>query len=344
MQIPPSHDRFKPSTAALAWIALAGNAVVILQGAFVRATGAGAGCGSHWPTCNGAIVPLGATTETMIEFSHRLLSLAVLLIGAWLLRRAWRLRRERPGLFAFASLSFGFLIAEALLGAATVLLNLTGDTVSMARGLMVAVHLVNSLLLIGALTGTVMYARDRAPSWPLELGRQGTLTTVLSVGLVGMLVLMFSGGIAAMGNTMFPSESVVAGIAADFDPASHPLIRLRILHPVIAITVGIYLFVSLGLGWWLKPVPGGKGLVQALFLTYLVQLAIGTINLALLAPIALQLLHLAMAVLAFGLLCAVALVLLGHPLPTMVDEPAARPAERPSERPAERPAPPLEGA
>ena len=308
-------DRVTPSTLALAWAALAGNVVVILQGAFVRATGAGAGCGSHWPTCNGAVVPLGATTETLIEFSHRLLSLAVLVLGAWLLRRTWRMRRERPGLFAFAALSFGLLIVEALLGAATVLLHLTGDNVSMARGLMVAVHLVNSLLLVGALTGTVAFARDRGLQWPLRLGRQGAVATVLSVGLVGMLFLMFSGGIAAMGNTMFPSESVAAGIAADFDPASHPLIRLRILHPVIAITVGIYLFVSLGVGWWLKPVPHAKRLVQALFGTYLVQLAIGTLNLALLAPIVLQLLHLGVAVLAFALLAAVTVVLLGTPAP-----------------------------
>lgn len=333
-------DRYKPSTLALAGITLAGNVVVILQGAFVRATGSGAGCGSHWPTCNGTIVPLGATTETMIEFSHRLLSLVVLVLGAWLLRRAWRLRADRPGLFAFAALSFGFLIIEALLGAATVLLGLTGENVSMARGLMVAVHLVNSLLLIGALTGTVMYAwmsaRGRSLSWPLELGRQGTLTTVLSVGLIGMLVLMFSGGIAAMGNTMFPSTSVAAGIAADFDPASHPLIRLRILHPMIAITVGIYLFVSLGIAWWIKPVAGGRSLVQALFAVYLVQLAIGTINLALLAPIALQLLHLGFAVLAFGLLSAVALVLLGRP--------AARAAEAATESASDTAPTSLEGA
>lgn len=309
----PSPNRLRPSTRAVAWTALVGNVVVILQGAFVRATGAGAGCGSHWPTCNGEVVPWNPTTETLIEFSHRLLSLAVLIIGAWLLRRAWRLRREKPGFFAFAVLAFGFLVVEALLGAATVLFHLTGDNVSMARGLMVAVHLVNSLLLVGTLAGAVVYARQDAPSWPLGLNRQGPLATVLSVGLIGMLVLMFSGGIAAMGNTMFPSESVAAGIAADFDPAAHPLIRLRILHPVIAITVGLYLFVSLGIGWWLKPVRQGRGLVQALFVTYLIQLAVGTLNLALLAPIALQLLHLGLAVLAFGLLCAVTLILLGAP-------------------------------
>ena len=294
----------------LAWAALLGNGLVILQGAFVRATGAGAGCGSHWPTCNGSVIPLTGSTETLIEFSHRVLSFLVLLLGVWLLARAAALRKRNSRLFVAALASFVFLIIEALLGGATVLLELTGDTVSTARGLMVAFHLVNSLLLIGALTLTVVYARAKAPG-PLRIAQQGTLSGVLLIGVLGMLVLMFSGGIAALGNTMFPSESLAAGLAADFDPASHPLIRLRILHPLIAITVGIYLFLSLGLSRFLKPVPEAKSLVQALFAVYLLQLVIGAVNLALLAPIIVQLLHLATAVVAFALLSAVSATTLG---------------------------------
>jgi len=305
------------SLPALAWTALAGNLVVILQGAIVRVTHSGAGCGRHWPTCNGEIVPLAPSTATMIEFSHRLLSLGVLVIGAWLLARAFRVRREHPGTFAFATISFAFLIVEALLGALTVLWGLTGDNATVGRGLMVATHLVNSVLLVGALAATVMYASGRG-RWPLRPGRQGVLSTTLGVGMVGMLVLMFSGGIAAMGNTIFPSETLAAGLAADFDPASHPLIRLRILHPLIAVTVGIYLFVSLGFGWWLKPAPEARGLVRALFATYVAQLLIGTANLAFLAPVVLQLLHLAVAVLAFGLLAALSVALLGAEAPVRV--------------------------
>lgn len=312
------------STYQLAVTALAANVVVILQGAFVRASGAGAGCGSHWPTCNGEVIPLGHGVETAIEFSHRLLSLGVLLLGAWLLSRAYRSRKERPGLFGFAVAAFAFLIVEALLGAATVLYGWTGDDVSMARGIMVAVHLVNSLLLVGMLVGTVLYARKEPPAWPLRLEDQPLLGTVLSIGLIGMLVLMFSGGIAAMGNTMFPSESLADGLAADFDANSHPLIRLRILHPVIAVSVGIYLFLSLGLSWLIKPVPRARTLARTLFLVYLVQLAVGTLNFALLAPLVLQLLHLSLAVAAFGLLVALTLTALGFPARAAAqDRPAA---------------------
>jgi len=301
------------TTPRLAWITLWANVVVIIQGAFVRATGSGAGCGAHWPTCNGEVIPISGDVHTAIEFTHRILSSVVLILGAWLLRRVWRERHENRGLFVFGLAAFVFLIIEAGLGALTVLWGLTGDNQSTARGLMVATHLVNSLFLMGSLAGTVVYARRERPDYPLRLAQQGPLLTVLLVGLIGMQVLMFSGGIAAMGNTMFPSESLAEGIAADFDPESHPLIRLRILHPLIAIVVGVYLFLALGLARWIKPVPEGHRLRQWLLGTYVVQLLVGTLNLALLAPIVLQMLHLGLAVLAFSLLAALSVVMLGAP-------------------------------
>lgn len=315
--------KLKLSTVGLAWLTLGVNLLIILQGAVVRATGSGAGCGSHWPLCNGAVVPLAPTTETLIEYSHRLLSLAALVLGGWLLSRAFRVRRERSAFFGAATASFVFLIFEALLGAATVLLGLTGENATVGRGVMVASHLVNSVLLVGALTATLIYARKRAPSAPTLRG-QGLVGTTLLVGLVGMLLLIFSGGIAAMGNTIFPSESLAAGFAADFDPASHLLIRLRILHPLIAISVGLYLFLSLGLSWWLKPVPEARQVARLLFGIYLTQVMVGTLNLTLLGPIVLQLLHLSLAVLAFALLSALTVYTLGLPKTLGVRSPAWR--------------------
>ena len=295
----------------MALAAFIGNVVVILQGALVRATGSGAGCGSHWPSCNGTIVPLNPTLETGIEFSHRLLSLVVLVLGAWLLVRARRVRAENPGLASFATASFVFLVIEALIGGATVLLGLTGDNTTVARGVWVASHLVNSLLLIGALAATVAYTRPGRPAWPLRIGRQGAVSTLWIVGLIGMLILSFTGGIAAMGNTIFPAESLAEGLRMDFDQNSHPLIRLRMLHPLIAVSVGVYLFVSLAFAWHLKPVPQAKRVAQALLGVYVLQMVIGVANLAFLAPIALQLLHLGVGVASFALLSALGVVILG---------------------------------
>lgn len=306
-----SASTFSVASWRLAWVTLSLNVVVILQGAFVRISGSGAGCGSHWPTCNGTVVPLNPSLETSIEFSHRLLSFAVLVLGAWLFRRALRTRRERPGFFAFATASLVFVVIEALIGGATVMLGLTGDNTSIARGVWVASHLVNSLLLIGALAATVVYAARRTPDYPLRFAHQGGVTTVFVVAIVATLILSFTGGIAAMGNTIFPSESLAEGFRADFDPDSHLLIRLRILHPLIAITVGVYLFVALGLSWYLKPVAEARRLAQVLLGVYVAQLIVGTFNLAFLAPMALQFIHLLLAVAAFALLASLTVTQLG---------------------------------
>src|SRR5690606_38274002 len=188
---------------------------------------------------------------------------------------------------------------------------LTGENTSVARGVWVAGHLVNSLLLIGALAATVAFARDAAPAYPLRTSSQLPLAAVLLTGVVGALILSFTGGIAAMGNTIFPPESLAEGFRADFDPSSHPLVRLRILHPLIAIAVGTYLFVGLGLAWWLKPVPAARGVARALLGVYLAQLLVVTANLTLLGPTVLQLLHLLLAVAAFALLSALTVTMLG---------------------------------
>lgn len=303
--------KFSPNN--LAWTALIGNVIVILQGAFVRASGSGAGCGRHWPMCNGEVIPLGHGVETLIEFSHRGLSGMVLILGAWLLAVAFRCRKQQRGFFIFALVSFIFLIIEALLGAGTVLLGLTGDNVSMARGLMVATHLVNSMLLVGALSLTVVFSRPERVFQP-HLRQDAALSLVLLLGLGSMLLLMFSGGIAAMGNTMFPPQSLGSGLVEDFASDAHPLVRLRILHPIIGITVGIYLFLSLGLGWWMKPLQSAKRVAQILLSVYVAQTIVGFINLGFLAPIFLQLIHLALAVAAFSLLSAYSGLALFTPL------------------------------
>ena len=106
--------------AKYAWGVLAYNLVVILWGAYVRATGSGAGCGSHWPLCNGEVIPRAQQVETMIEFTHRLTSgMAMLLVAGlliWALRAYPKGHQVRTG----AWLSAFFIITEALVGAGLV--------------------------------------------------------------------------------------------------------------------------------------------------------------------------------------------------------------------------------
>ena len=85
------------SFAKYAWGVLAFNLIVILWGAYVRASSSGAGCGSHWPLCNGEIIPRTPTIKTVIEFSHRLSSGLALLLTIGLVVWAFRaLAKKHP--------------------------------------------------------------------------------------------------------------------------------------------------------------------------------------------------------------------------------------------------------
>ena len=296
----------------LAWTTLFVNTIVILQGAVVRATGSGAGCGRDWPRCQGEILPLEHGVATWIEYSHRALSALALLMGIWLLVKAVRLRHDLPGFLPFAIISAVLLLFEALIGAGTVLTGLTGDNVSVARGLLVAFHLLNSMLLVGALALTTVYAYP-GYSWPPDWTGQAGLKILISVSLLGMMVLMFSGGIAAMGNTMFPPESLQEGLSEDFSRHAHPLIRLRILHPFLAIGVGAFLWFSHAVTGWLKPIPQLRRFRGLLLGIYGLQVLVGTVNLAMLGPISLQILHLALAVSVFALWTVVGWLTLSAP-------------------------------
>ena len=267
-------------------------------------TGSGSGCGKDWPRCQGEFLPLEHGPAAWMEYSHRALSGAALLLGIWLLLVAVRNRAALPFVLRFAVASFLFLLIEALIGAGTVLTGLTGENVSVARGILVAFHLVNSLLLIGSLSLTVLQAHPGQSRPQFQRVHSGLSLSML-LGLVGMLVLMFSGGIAAMGNTMFPTDSLQAGIAEDFSREANLLIRLRIWHPLLAIGVGAYIWLVFGVSGWVKPDLRCRKYRRWLFLAYCSQILVGTANLGLLGPAVLQVLHLGLAIVTFSLWTAV---------------------------------------
>lgn len=270
-----------------AWATLAVTIVVIVWGAVVRATGSGAGCGSHWPLCNGVIVPVDPTTGTVIEFVHRLTSGGVMLMAGGLLVWARRLFAAGHNVRRWATFAMGFMLVEAGVGAGIVLLELVGDNASAARAAYVGGHLVNTLLLVGALMTTIWWATsDRAVSAASMWSARVRGSTLM---LAAMLVVAASGAIVALGDTLFPHESLAQGIAADLDPASHFLIRLRIWHPVIAAmtATGILVLVARG--------EAAGGIRRAIVAAVIGQTVLGIVNLLLLAPLPLQMAHLVMS-------------------------------------------------
>jgi len=290
----------KPSRfSKYSWFVLAFNQAVILWGAFVRATGSGAGCGHHWPLCNGEVLPRAPQIETIIEFTHRLTSgLAFLLVLA-LLIWARRLYQPKHGVRRAASWAMVFMISESLVGAGLVLFEWVAGNTSLARVIVMGVHLLNTHVLLAAIVLVAWWssqahvpAKSRIP-WQLQLA------------LIFVLVLSMAGAVTALGDTLFPSETLAEGIQQDLDPTSHFLVRLRVIHPVIAIIVGLYLVFVSGLELINTKNPKG-GLVYRLALMLLViygvQLAAGLINLLLLAPVWMQIVHLLLADLVWMLL------------------------------------------
>jgi len=231
--------------ARYAWAVLAYNLGVVLWGAFVRATGSGAGCGNHWPLCNGTVTqgPGGAppSAATIIEFTHRITSgidlALVALLVVWAFRRFPRQHLVRLG----AALSALFLITEALLGAALVLLQHVAKNASVSRAYSLSTHLVNTLMLLACLTLTAWWSSERVgQAVPPALPRRRAVW-MAAVSLASVVVLGVSGAIAALGDTLFPVSSLAAGLAQDLDPAANIFLRLRVFHPLIAAAVGAWL-------------------------------------------------------------------------------------------------------
>ncbi len=294
--------------AKYAWAVLVYNVAVILWGAYVRATGSGAGCGGHWPLCNGEVIPASPGTAMLIEFSHRLTSGLTLPLVLGLALWAWRAYPKGDSVRSGASLAVLFTITEALVGAGLVLFGLTAENDSMARAFGIAIHLTNTFLLLAALALTAFWASGGNR---LQMRGQGTLNWFLALGLLGVLVLGITGAVTALGDTLFPASSLAQGLQQDLNPTTQLLVRLRVLHPFIAISVGIYVVLlarvlsafrsSTEVKFWAAIT---TGLVA-------IQWVAGFMNIYLLAPIWLQLVHLLLADLLWIALVLLAATVLG---------------------------------
>ena len=278
-------DRF----ARYCWATLAFTVVVVLGGALVRATGSGAGCGSHWPLCNGQILPSTDNAKTLIELSHRLTSGLLLLLAVG----AFRFRPKGHAVRKAALVSLVFLLGEAAVGAGLVHFELVAGNQSMTRALVMAIHLINTFFLLAALTLTAWFASGGAP---FRVRGQGAFGGGLLLGAASLILAGVSGAIAALGDTLFPSLTLAEALARDLSPTAHALIRLRVWHPVISTSAGLLaLILALQLGKrGLFDKATGR-LARCVAVLVGVQIAVGVVNVLLLAPVWMQIVHLLLA-------------------------------------------------
>jgi heme A synthase len=290
--MPPERHHDRAPFVRFAWVTLLFTVAVVLWGAYVRATGSGAGCGAHWPLCNGEVVPRAPRLETLIELTHRLtsgLSLAlVLALGAW----AWRLFPPAHRVRRAAIASAFLILSEALIGAGLVLFGLVADNRSEVRSVVLALHLTNTFLLLAALALTARLAShpDPVPApW-----RRAALFGWSLAALAAVLVVGVTGAITALGDTLFPAASLAHGLEQDLSPGAHLLVRLRVYHPLVAILTSVALAVFAQRQQ--RRFPAALGRIPGLLTGVIaLQLLAGAGNVFLLAPVWLQLVHLALA-------------------------------------------------
>jgi heme a synthase len=227
--------------AKFAWGVLLYNIAVVVWGAYVRASKSGAGCGEHWPDCNGQIIPLAPTAKTIVEFAHRSTSafagVLVIALLVWAFRTFAKGHVVRLG----AVLSFVFIVIEGLIGAVLVKKGLVAENDSMARAAVISIHLANTLILLAVLALTAWWATIKQQTkWPLQIAGKGKLALILGACLLGVIGLSVTGAITALGATLFPVSSISEGLARDLSPR-HFLESLIWIHPVAAVFLGLAL-------------------------------------------------------------------------------------------------------
>ena len=279
--------------AKFAWFALAYNILVILWGVFLRASYSGDGCGQHWLTCQGETVPTAPQLKTVIEFSHRITTAFAGIIVFALVCWAFAKREKLNYVRLFAGFSFLFIVIEGAIGGGLVLTGNTAANWTPARPYWTAGHLINTFVLIAFLTLTAWSAGGTRKF------RSDLNISSLTMSIVGAAIIFFigiSGSMAALTTMLFPAESLGQGLAMDFDPESHPLLRLRIVHPIAAVMGAVILFFVAGK---VRGLSNGHTETEKwsriLPLLLLVQIAFGAATLLMLGPIVMQLGHLLLA-------------------------------------------------
>jgi len=266
------------AAARFACLTLACFILVVLWGAIVRTSGSGAGCGAHWPLCNGDFFPRHPRLATLIEFIHRSTSGICTLLDLALIAFTFRATLRRHPARTAALSSFAFLILEAALGAVLVLRHYVLDNASNARVLMQSIHFTNTLLLMASLALVAWFLSPSRSAAARPTPRRAALLAIFSTIAVGA-----TGSLAALADTLFPSPTLRAALASDFAATSPLLVRMRWMHPAAALLAVLCV---------LPLLRGATRLSRIVLTLLLLQFALGLANILLLAPAWMQVLHL----------------------------------------------------
>jgi cytochrome c oxidase assembly protein subunit 15 len=281
----PSH-----ALRRFAWAVLAYFVAVILWGTLVRATGSGAGCGAHWPLCNGTVIQHSPRLDTMIEFTHRITSGLSLIsvVGLLIWTFAGTVRGHLARTASVASVVF--TLVEAVLGALLVKLGYTAQSQSPMRPAFLALHLANTLLLLAAITLSAhLLGRSKGylRGFVRVVAPLGAVVAVFVVMVVGV-----TGSLAALGDTLFPASSLGLALAQDFSATASWLLRWRWMHPTVAVFASIFLVWLLVRAAKYRTHWDNRRLSTLILILLAAVYTLGILDVSLLAPLWVQVAHL----------------------------------------------------
>jgi heme A synthase len=186
-----------------------------------------------------------------------------------------------------------FILTEALLGASLVLLGHVARNESVGRVYSLATHLINTFLLVASLALTAWYSGvERLP----VVNRSGRRFSLPAAGpLIALVLVAVAGVITALGDTLFPSHTLAQGMREDFSATASFLIRLRIIHPFLAVGAGFVVALVAVPEYRARHTARLRALSGWLLALFAAQFAVGATSILLQAPLPIQLLHLFLA-------------------------------------------------
>jgi heme A synthase len=161
---------------------------------------------------------------------------------------------------------------------------------SETHALFLCLHFGNTLLLLAALALTASWLSNRDRRFGVFRKPYQTMATGL--GLLSVMVIGMTGSLASLGDTLFPANSLGNAVVQDFSSSSHILLRLRVLHPIAAVAGSVYVLWLLQSFWRKQECSPWMSLLP---ITLTAQIALGAMNVILLAPVWLQMTHLLVA-------------------------------------------------
>lgn len=263
--VPASFSRLKTKFLIATQFLVVYTILVIVWGAWVRISHSGDGCGSHWPLCDGALIPTENDQKTWVEYTHRLTSGLYGIFVSALYILSFRVFPKNSFGRKVAFSTFLLMVIEALLGAALVLKGLVGENATLFRLVVMTLHQINSLLLVGS-TVVLSFVSSKSEEPTPQRNGEGELKLAMSdtpstahalkaivftanwrnlfqsaPSLLLFIMIPATGAWAALANTLFPSSSLQAGILQDLAGAAPWILRLRVVHPILALGLGLYL-------------------------------------------------------------------------------------------------------